>query len=90
MSANIFNDLWKIFGLLVGTLIFLRIMYIFIYPLFCYSSSRISNSEENNNLQSTTNTLQLINSKTIPIVDAKYCINDEKFNNNIPIAIIIQ
>ncbi len=90
MSANIFDDLWKIFGLLIGILIFFRIMYIFIYPLFCYSSSRISNSEENNNLQSTTNKLQLINSKKIPIVDAKYCINDEELNNNIPIAIIIQ
>ena len=48
----VFNDLLQLFGLFIGLIILCRIIHIFFYPLFCYLSSKISNSEinENNNV----------------------------------------
>lgn len=88
MSYNIFDELWKIFGLLIGIIIFIRILYIFIYPIFFYSSARISNSDENNNIEIISNVLYINDTKKIPIVNVTYCDNDEKISN-IPIATIV-
>ena len=43
------NDIFTIVGLGLGLFIALRCLFIFIYPLFCYNSAKIGESEENLN-----------------------------------------
>lgn len=93
----VFNDVLQLFGLFIGLIILCRIIHIFFYPLFCYLSSKISDSDinENNNVtdQNINNIIRQnninFNIKNIPIVDVEYCSNEEKSDSNTPIAIVV-
>lgn len=90
---GLFTDLMQIFGLLIGILIFCRILYIFVYPLFCHASSKITdtNRNENENINNE-NIIEPdiidIYHKNIIIVNAEYCLNQDN-NDNLPIAMIL-
>jgi hypothetical protein len=86
--SGLFTDLMQIFGLLIGILIFSRILYIFLYPLFCHVSIKITNTNSNENENIVEPDTIDIYQKNIIIVDAEYCLNQDN-NDNLPIAIIL-
>jgi len=75
-------DILQIFALLVGIIVLLRVIYIFIYPLFCYSSVRIFNSNNDENII-------IVYPKNIPVVNVDCFLTQEQSSNNIPIARIV-
>ena len=98
-----YDNILQIFGLFIGIIILCRIIYIFIYPLFCYFSSKIYNNN-NDDVNSINEDINVINVnrnniiipssidftiKNIPVVDVEYCSNEEKSDSNTPIARII-
>jgi hypothetical protein len=86
--TNIFNNVLELFGLFIGLIILCRVIHIFFYPLFCYLSSKISNSEINENNIIGPDNIN-VNIKNIPVVNVEYCSIEEKSDSNTPIAIVV-
>jgi hypothetical protein len=86
--TGIFNDIFEIFGFFIGILIILRFLQIFFYPLFCYSSVRIYNNNNNELAEVTYNSNNIPEVSNIIILNVEDNLIEDK-NNNIPIAIIV-
>ena len=77
------NDIFTVVGLGLGLFIALRCLFVFIYPLFCFSSIQIATTER---IHNETNVVIPLQVKNVPIVKAEYI---EEDIYDIPIATIV-
>ena len=88
--SGVFNGILEIFGFAIGILLILRIIQIFIFPLFCYSSPRIYDNNivinSNNNKENIIPEINIISEVDIKVLNVEDSLIE---NNNIPIARIV-
>ena len=87
------SDILTVIGLCIALFIALRCLFIFIYPLFCYNSVKISEREENLQTNENNEYDNIIYVRNIPIVKVENQENQENEGKQekyrIPVATMV-